>query len=109
MLFCGAYTGVPELPEVETTVRGLNKKVLKRTFIDVWSDWKKIVHPVKYREAVISEKPKLFDRVKKSGSFELFREEIKGKKIIKIWRRAKNIIFDLSPTNFEVKEKKYGQ
>lgn len=67
---------MPELPEVETTVRGLNKKVLERTFIDAWSDWKKIV--------------------KKPGRFETFRKEIRGKKIKKIWRRAKNIIFDLS-------------
>src|SRR3989344_5358695 len=32
---------MPELPEVETTIRGLHSKVLKRTFVDVWSDWKK--------------------------------------------------------------------
>jgi formamidopyrimidine-DNA glycosylase len=67
---------MPELPEVETTIRGLNLKVLNRTFIDVWSDWKKLV--------------------KKPNSFEQFVKEIKGKKIKKIWRRAKNIIFDLS-------------
>lgn len=76
---------MPELPEVETTVRGLNKRVLGRTFIDVWSDWKKMV--------------------KKPGDFETFRKEIRGKKIKKIWRRAKNIIFDLSPANFESKNK----
>jgi len=27
------------LPEVETTVRDLNKKVLGRTFIDIWTDF----------------------------------------------------------------------
>ncbi len=80
---------MPELPEVQTTVSGLNKKVLKRTFVDVWSDWKKIV--------------------KKPKDFEQFKKEIKNKKIKKIWRRAKNIIFDLSPTNFDVKEKKHRQ
>ncbi|MEK7540760.1 MAG: DNA-formamidopyrimidine glycosylase [Patescibacteria group bacterium] len=67
---------MPELPEVETTVKGLNLKVLNRTFIDVWSDAKKII--------------------KKPKNFESFKKEIKDKKIIKIWRRAKNIIFDLS-------------
>ena len=67
---------MPELPEVQTTVDGLNKRVLKRTFVDVWSDWAKII--------------------KKPNNFEQFKKEIKGKKIIKIWRRAKNIIFDLS-------------
>ena len=67
---------MPELPEVETTVNGLKKKVLNRTFVDVWSDWKKIV--------------------KKPKDFKHFEKEIKNKKIKKIWRRAKNIIFDLS-------------
>ncbi len=67
---------MPELPEVETTVRGLKTKVLERTFVDVWSDWEKLV--------------------KKPGNFEEFKRIIKGKKIKKIWRRAKNIIFDLS-------------
>lgn len=87
---------MPELPEVQTTVNGLNKKVLGRTFIDVWSDWSKTVHPVKYRKAVISPKAKLFDQVKKPDNFEIFKQKLKGKKIKKIWRRAKNVIFDLS-------------
>ena len=67
---------MPELPEVETTIKGLNSKVLKGAFVDVWSDWEKLV--------------------KKPKDFEAFKKEIKNKKIIKIWRRAKNIIFDLS-------------
>lgn len=67
---------MPELPEVETTIRGLKPKVLNRTFIDVWSDWTKVV--------------------KRPKDFEQFKKEVKGKKITKIWRRAKNIIFDLS-------------
>jgi len=66
---------MPELPEVQTTVNGLNKKVLNRAFIDVWSDWKKIV--------------------KKPKDFEQFKKEIKNLKIKKVWRRAKNIVFDL--------------
>jgi formamidopyrimidine-DNA glycosylase len=67
---------MPELPEVQTTVNGLNIKVLERAFIDVWSDWNKTI--------------------KKPKNFGQFMEEVKGKKIIKIWRRAKNIVFDLS-------------
>ena len=67
---------MPELPEVETTIRELNKKVLHRTFIDVWTDFPKTIR-----------KPK---------DFEQFKKEIKGKKIQKIWRRGKNIIFNLS-------------
>ena len=71
---------MPELPEVQTTVDGLRSKVLKRTFVDVWSDWKKIV-----------KKPS-----PSAVGFEQFKKEIKNKKIENIWRRAKNIIFDLS-------------
>lgn len=67
---------MPELPEVQTTIGGLKSKVLGRTFVDVWSDWEKIV--------------------KKPKNFHFFKKELKGKKINKIWRRAKNIIFDLS-------------
>lgn len=67
---------MPELPEVETTVRGLQKKVLNRTFVDVWTDWKK-----------------MFKRPK---NFKEFQKQIKNKKIKKIWRRGKNIILDLS-------------
>jgi len=67
---------MPELPEVETTVRGLHSKVLNRTFVDVWSDCEKLI--------------------KKPKDFELFKKELKGKKIKKVWRRAKNVIFELS-------------
>jgi len=67
---------MPELPEVQTTVNGLKTKVLNRTFVDVWSDWEKTI--------------------KKPKSFIVFEKQLKGKKIKKIWRRAKNIIFDLS-------------
>jgi formamidopyrimidine-DNA glycosylase len=67
---------MPELPEVEIIVRDLRKKVLKRTFIDIWTDFPKMV--------------------KLPKSFEQFKKEIKNKKIERIWRRGKNIIFDLS-------------
>jgi formamidopyrimidine-DNA glycosylase len=67
---------MPELPEVQTTVNGLNAKVLSRTFVDVWSDWEKTI--------------------KKPKDFKDFKREIKGKKIVRVWRRAKNIILELS-------------
>lgn len=66
---------MPELPEVETIVKDLNKFVLGRKIEGVWSDWKKIV---------------------KKPSFNIFQKEIIGKKIQKIHRRGKNIIFELS-------------
>jgi len=67
---------MPELPEVETTVKGLQSKVLNRTFVDVWSDWERMV--------------------KQPKDFKVFKKELKGKKIAKVWRRAKNVIFELS-------------
>jgi len=67
---------VPELPEVETIVRDLNKEVLSRTFFDIWTDFPKMI--------------------KKPKGLEKFKKEIKGKKILNIRRRAKNILFDLS-------------
>lgn len=67
---------MPELPEVETIVRGLRKKVLGRTFIDVWTD-----------------NPKTIKRPK---SFDLFRKAVRGKKIVKIGRRGKNVLIYLS-------------
>ena len=67
---------MPELPEVETTVRGLQEKVLERTFFDIWTD-----------------SPRMIKKPKKFGQF---KKEIKGRKIQKIWRRGKNILFDLS-------------
>lgn len=66
---------MPELPEVETSVRSLKSKVLGRTFVDVWTDCRKII---------------------KKPDFLQFKKEIKQKKIKNIRRRAKNIIFDLS-------------
>ncbi len=66
---------MPELPEVQTTIKGLNKKVLSRTFVDVWSDWEKMV--------------------KKPKDFKVFEKQLKGKKIKRVWRRAKNVIFEL--------------
>lgn len=67
---------MPELPEVETIVRDLKKKVPGRTFFSVWTDFSKMI--------------------KEPRDFSLFKKEIKGKKIKRIWRRGKNIIFDLS-------------
>jgi glycosyltransferase involved in cell wall biosynthesis len=34
---------MPELPEVETTVRGLKSRVLNRTFVDIWTDFPKMI------------------------------------------------------------------
>lgn len=72
---------MPELPEVETTVRDLQKKVLGRTFVDTWID------PALLEKGGVIKKPK---------DFEEFRKGIEGRKIQKIWRRGKNVLINLS-------------
>ena len=68
---------MPELPEVETTVRDLRKKLVGLRFKDVWTDW-----------------PKSF---KQGGGFDKFKRTIKDKKIIDVRRRAKFIVIDIDP------------
>lgn len=67
---------MPELPEVEITVRDLRKEILGRKIKDLWSDFRKMV--------------------KRPKDFERFKREIKGRKIEEIRRKGKNILFFLS-------------
>ncbi|MBD3208045.1 MAG: bifunctional DNA-formamidopyrimidine glycosylase/DNA-(apurinic or apyrimidinic site) lyase [Candidatus Nealsonbacteria bacterium] len=67
---------MPELPEVETTVRSLRKKILGRRIKDVWTDAEKLV--------------------KKPESFSDFEREIKNREIKSVSRRAKFIFLGLS-------------
>ena len=41
---------MPELPEVETVVRDLNKKIKDYKIVDFWSEWKKALKGVTYAE-----------------------------------------------------------
>lgn len=66
---------MPELPEVETVVRGLRTKISGHKILEVNSDWPKLV---------------------KEPNYDQFRREIKGLIIEKIERRGKNIIIYLS-------------
>lgn len=64
---------MPELPEVETVVRGLRPNLIDRKIVSFWTDTPKLI---------------------KNKSVEEFASEIKNKKIISVHRRAKNIIVD---------------
>lgn len=69
---------MPELPEVETTIRDLLKaepKILGSSILNVWTDWKKMI--------------------KKPSNFSKFKEQIIRRKILDIKRRGKNILFFL--------------
>lgn len=77
---------MPELPEVETTVRGLQRKIVGRVIKDVWSDLP--------RKRVSL--PHFANTIKSQSFFDIFKKRVCGKKIVKITRRAKNILIELS-------------
>jgi len=66
---------VPELPEVETVVRDLRRKISGRTITGSWWDWAKII---------------------KKPTPALFKRRIKGLEINDVKRRGKNILIYLS-------------
>src|SRR3989338_369674 len=66
---------MPELPEVQTTVNYLKKKLIGLRFKDVWSDWEKTV--------------------RQAGGISNLKKEIKNRKIVQVYRRAKFIVIDM--------------
>jgi len=74
---------VPELPEVQTTVNGINEKLRGLKVIDVWTDYKSS-HPMHEHS------------IKNPTYFTQFKKNIIGAKIINAERRAKNILIHLS-------------
>ncbi len=74
---------MPELPEVETTVRGLKKEILGTKILDVWTD-------------LNTKDKRKIDTISNPNYFLYFKKEISGQKIISVERRAKNILINLS-------------
>src|SRR3989344_2785053 len=66
---------MPELPEVETIVRDLRKKIVGLKITDVWADWPKTL--------------------KQAGGIDGFKKQVKNKKILSVRRRAKYIVMDI--------------
>jgi len=75
---------MPELPEVTTTVNGLNKVLPKHTIRNVWSDY--FVHTTHTRT----------DNIKNKKFFEKFKKEIVGEKFLSSERRGKNVLIHLT-------------
>ena len=75
---------MPELPEVTTTVNGLNKTLPKLSMRDVWSDYH------------LRTKNKRTDTIKNKKYFERFRKEIVGEKVKSAERRGKNVLIHLT-------------
>lgn len=73
---------MPELPEVETTVRGINRKLKGKKIISVWTDYKSPYFKGK-------------ENIKDPKFFREFKKRVEGKKILSAKRRAKNILINL--------------
>jgi formamidopyrimidine-DNA glycosylase len=74
---------MPELPEVQTTVDGINIVAKNKTILDTWTDF--------------NSQAKMFSNtIKNPTYFQKFKKAIKGAKIIKAERRAKNVLIHLS-------------
>jgi len=80
---------MPELPEVTTTVNGLQKVLPGLVFVDVWTDLAKHKQKIKQFK----------DTIKNESFFKSFKREIIGQKIINVERRAKNILINISGGN----------
>lgn len=74
---------MPELPEVQTTVSGLDRTIRGLVINDVWTEYNS---PYFHGG----------DTIKDPKYFKYFKKNIKGAKIINITRRAKNILIHLS-------------
>ena len=75
---------MPELPEVTTTVAGLNKVLPKLSIRDVWSDYH------------IRTANKRTDNIKNKKYFENFKKEVVGEKVKNAERRGKNVLIHLT-------------
>jgi formamidopyrimidine-DNA glycosylase len=74
---------MPELPEVEVTVRAIDRLAKNQTIKDVWTDYGSLHHKGK-------------ENIKDGPFFEKFRKEILGRKILGASRRGKNVLIHLS-------------
>lgn len=74
---------MPELPEVHTTVLGLNQKLKNKVITDVWSSYKSPSHAGK-------------SNIKNLEYFKKFREMVCSAHFLKAERRGKNILIHLS-------------
>ncbi|MEK7572705.1 MAG: bifunctional DNA-formamidopyrimidine glycosylase/DNA-(apurinic or apyrimidinic site) lyase [Patescibacteria group bacterium] len=74
---------MPELPEVETTVRGLRKTILGMIIKDVWTDLK-------------TKDKRQNGAIANTEYFKIFEKGILNKKVLSVERRAKNILINIS-------------
>ena len=75
---------MPELPEVTTTVNGLNIVLPNKTILNVWTDYH------------VGSTHKGKNTIKNEKYAEHFKQKVTGEKIIKSERRGKNILIHLT-------------
>ena len=73
---------MPELPEVHTTATILNSLICNKKIVGVWTDYKSPHYTGK-------------ENIKDPLYFKKFKKEIVDKKIVRVWRRAKNVLIEL--------------
>jgi formamidopyrimidine-DNA glycosylase len=73
---------MPELPEVHTTVTGLQKVLPGLVVKDIWTDMWSVARLSK-------------NTIKDRGYFPYFKKYVLGKKVLRVHRRAKHILIDL--------------
>lgn len=72
---------MPELPEVQTTVSGLDSVVRGLSIVNVWTDYNS---------------PYFKGTIKEAVYFSSFKKKVMGKRILHVSRRAKNVLINLS-------------
>jgi formamidopyrimidine-DNA glycosylase len=77
---------MPELPEVQTTVNGLNRAVRGLKIVDIWTDYNSAFHKGK-------------DSIKDPAYFRYFKKNVTRAKIVSADRVAKNILIKLDNGN----------
>lgn len=74
---------MPELPEVQTTVNGINQELKNLRIIDVWTSYNSVFHLGK-------------NNIKNPEYFARFKKDVIGTKIINASRVGKNVLIHLS-------------
>jgi len=77
---------MPELPEVTTTVKGLQKVLPGLKVVSIWTDLAKSNQHIKQFQ----------DTIKNEVFFKKFQKNLINKKILSVERRAKNILINIS-------------
>ncbi len=77
---------MPELPEVHTTATILDRLVSGSVITSLWSDYNSPYYKGK-------------SNIKDLEYFKKFAKAVKGKRIVRVYRRAKNVLIDLEGTS----------